>query len=111
MMLCGKASKHGEILLMTNLVNGRVGGESTTEKFKHMSIDCIAEFEGLPNDITDQRCHAIFEKYEGEFTGYGTFAGASTFRWGIEFKMSEDKVSECIKELENIGVRVHMRVC
>ena len=25
---------------MTNLVNVRVGGEFSTEKFKHMSIDC-----------------------------------------------------------------------
>jgi hypothetical protein len=74
-----------------------------------MKISVVAGFEGQPNDTADQRCHAIFEKYEGEFIGYGTFAGADTFRWGIEYKMSEDKVSECIKELKNIGVRVWHR--
>jgi hypothetical protein len=74
-------------------------------------IFVVAEFEGQPNDTTAQRCYAIFEKYEGEFIGCGTFGDADPpFTWGIEYKVSEDKVAKCITELRNIGVRAHMNV-
>jgi hypothetical protein len=72
-------------------------------------IFVVAEFEGQPNDTTDQRCRAIFEQYEGEFIGCGTFGGADPpFRWGIEHKVSEGKVVGCITELRNIGMIVYM---